>query len=303
MPQSQSTDYIGFLAWYSVDNDCKVGYEDFRELIKEHEAPLTIMKRPKPENVFRRACEKFSFRNINGMSEQTFHIEDNGFFKDTVSRTLKVSRDVSGKTETQSIQAIELDKKSKEIIWPSTTTPLFTESVEEGIQAAKKFIADYMLENAELLYSLPIRESIRRAIEGPLHGISMKPSAGAVYFVPIVNADDFKAMCQVINQIDGANVESVHTSSQDLMLVEYYFNLFYESQVASIGGQIEALASLLETAEVVPAKKFSEIQELLDNLGLHLASYDWIKDQVYAEVLDEMQKELDNLLSKVESDE
>lgn len=306
-PTDQLPDILGYLVWYSVENETSVSYETFRELIKEHEAPLTIMKRPKPENVFRRACEKFKFENISNTGAETYTIVDNGFNKELVSRNLIFTTEkLDGKITTEALAQVTLNKKSKDIEWEVLIHGYMPICLQEGIDEAKKFIADYMLENAELLYSLPIRESIRRAIEGPLHGISMKPAAGAVYFIPHGLGDDLMGMCKVLKEIDGAQLDYMMATPDPyhLELVETYYVDYSLNKVSEINTALLTLGKLLDAGETVPAKKFTEIQELIDAYNEHTASYDWYLDaDLTAQAGDKLKKRLDDLLSKVSTDE
>lgn len=296
---------LGYLIWYSVDNDSSIGYEVFREMIKMYEAPLTIMKAPKPENVFRRACENFRYTHETSTATHEFKITDNGFQKNIVSRSLVATvrtGDISSVTAV--VAEVQLDKKTKDVTWiPAGATP--SEIDKNAVEFAEWEIAVYMAENAGTLYSLPIRESIRRAIEGPLHGISMKPAAGGVYFIPYVMADELAAMGSVINQIGGANLEyiEVTNSGHTRYMISKYLSTVLGNECSLMSDRITELANLLKGDESVPAKRISEIQEMIDTYRQRIESYDWYDTTSgYYMKIETFQKELDALLMEDENE-
>lgn len=298
---------IGQLVLYSAESDCSLGYEAFRNLIKLYDAPLKIMKRPKPENIFRQACSSFKYEKDFLIGADTvsyrFFMKDDGFSKNIVSRSLYVQKQLGNSSTTQSYGHVEFDKKTKEIHYrmDEEYDPPW---LQDGIQKMKDHIQEYMKVNAETLYSLPLRESIRNAIEGPLHGIPMKDNGGGVYFVPNATVIELSAIEGVASSIPGITVDTLEVIDLNSWLIGMRLSDRFQIFKIEIEGLISELESLLDSGDPMPAKRFTEIQELID-YGLDmLKSYEPITNMVNAIIChyEAYSKDLDALLQKVNTD-
>jgi hypothetical protein len=307
--EKQGIPTLGILTWYSVDNEASIGYTEFRDIIKEYNAPLTIMKAPKPENVFRRACEAIDFTfDTADDTIITFSMKDEGFHKTKVTRSLYAEYQRKDVTVKVKVVTAVLDKKTKDIEWEyhPDTTDIGGDALPDAAALAEYYIACYMEEHADALYALPIRESIRKAIYGSLCGVSLKTAGGGVYFIPRVNFEEFEAMALASYDIPMVVVEYIpclDNRDSRKMVEDYLFNHLHK-ELLTMESAIDDLQLLLFSEEQVSAKKVTEIQDMIDAYKSRLAAYTWIsrKHDLYTSI-EGVQRELDRLVDGDEEDE
>ena len=293
---------LGLMVFYSVDSAASVGYEKFRDLIREHQAPLTIMKAPKPENVFRRATEalEFTMELDKWTNPVRFFIKDDGFHKTLVQRSLYAESEFdSGDTSATKIASVTLNKKNKEITWETEPHITSDSALYPSVELAEFYVALYMEENAESLYALPIRESIRRAIDGPLCGTSMKMAGGGVYFIPKSKFTEYLAMAEVVDAIMLTELEAVPCirEPETQCLVEAGFYYHFYTEVTDIENELDKLSLHLNLEETVSAKRFTEIEDRLTALKTKLEAYTWIpKTDGASDMIKELHDDLDRLI-------
>ena len=290
---STTSDPLGLLVWYSVDNEATVSYERFKELIKVYSAPLTIMKAPKPENIFRRACESYSAEIPYPSYTDRISMFDKGFEKLLVRRALLVERVKDGViTESKVIAEAVLNKKTKEITWEHDAS-----SYEMSyLGFAEAYITNYMTRHADALHALPIRESIRKAIEGPLFGTPMKLNGGGIYFVPWQFADQVIHIHEVMFHATSLKAVVEFTEMNDTpannLMVDNYFNSMVFPIWLDLKKRVENICESLSEDQNVLAKDILEVQVELTALKKRYEVYN-TDATVVTELIDELNEALE----------
>ena len=261
-------DILGVIVWYSIGNEVTLGYETFRDLIKQHQAPLAIMKAPKPENVFRRACKSIKHTDENAFGWVEVKMIDQGFDKTFVRQSLF-----------QTITTVDLDVISAELAMAifNKKTKLFTwEVVNDSAMNDKveRELRDFMATNAEVLHALPLRESIRKSIEGALNGISVKETGGT-FFVPKESLLDFQRVTQVFTGLDGVEINYcvLGKDTHNQNMVSAYFVKSINQDLSMVEDDIIELKIEIKAEETVAAKHILSIEESLEQIRTRLDTY------------------------------
>ena len=200
--QSAGIPVMGMLAWYNVSSDASVSQKTFLTLRRLEKAPVAYIKPPKPANVFRRACESVQEKwEINDVTYDIF-TKDLGYSLNFVKREIRAT---SGK-QTLALGTLVFDKtKNETTLDMEYLASLNNPSGEAQAHKVYNQVCDFMEANKDTIHSLPIRESIRKAIECKLNGILVKPGGG-VYFIPLRQYNGLNNLMEMMNSILGVTV-------------------------------------------------------------------------------------------------
>lgn len=265
---------LGMLVWYNVESDAEMKLGYFKAKIRSTQAPVAGFKPPKPANVFRRATEEVS--NLKKQEAPdgvlwSFKMQDLGYDPNFVTRQLSA-------TAGKDVGSIKLgkavfDKTKGTVEWTEPSAILYINGwMDKMVTEIKSHISDFMHKNAEIIHSLPIRESIRKAIEGPLNGLLVKPGGG-LYFVPLSEYNGLLALIEMFgdsdNRIHIGYAPLVNDSKQKSMLADqlYKYLVTESSTLNTIIGELR------DGDKTPTAKKLKEVEEALIVLQTKKDSY------------------------------
>lgn len=250
---------LGMLAWFTVPSTAEIEYADFMNLVIDNDAPITKMKQPSPNNVFRRASSHSKLRKQPGPEDEilcNYHFKDVSYDKTYIFKCL-VEEQVDKANHTldhRTIADITFTKASHRVNFTPKIAaddyaqPAYTELV--------KNLKDFIANKGSKMHDLVIREAARRSLEFMLKGVRLR---GGVYFVAYEYADELNALDAVINGVEEADFHMlplVDDQKQRGMLK----NAFEDESMNQAHTLMAEIAELLESDKNVPAKKFADIQ-------------------------------------------
>ena len=272
--QQGNNKLLGLLAWYSVPTAAEIEYAEFVKLITDNDAPISKMKPPSPNNVFRRACSHSKLNKQVGPDDEikcNYSFGDVSYDKTYIYKAI-VEEQVDKSNHTlahRTIADITFEKASHKIVCRRKIEDddYATPALDTLMSDMEHFVAS----KGTKIHDLIIRESARRALEGPLQSVGVRPG-GVVYFVSNDYADELSALDTVINSVDGADfhiLPLIDDQKQRGMLR----NAVEDESVGKAQELMSEIAELLESDKPVPAKKFVELQEryalMYDKMGAY----------------------------------
>ena len=292
---------LGVLVWYYVDMEASIGFEEFRELIKENEAPIKVTKKPRPEHVFRRATEHCQFETMLLDGQVTVYTKDDGYNKASVNRSLYVSVNSNvgnvGRLDTH-IGVATMDKASKTIkVEAKVGAPAEHLKI---LSEAKDRIMEYYDYNIEAIWSLPIRQSIQSTISENLMGIPIKESGG-LYFVPRSKFDDFERMVETMSAVHGVEIGWTPVlKDNDVNDDNFAHNLstFWMIKEVDILNRITKLRNEIKQGVLIKAKPIQEIETQINELKAFDRAHDWCHES-FKDAIDEIEMCFDKLISEI----
>lgn len=255
---------LGFLVWYNVSKDACLSRDEFETLIESTSAPVQVMKPPKPANIFRRACEDIASKNnINNDNESwDFLMRDLGYNEELVTRELIAKPYKGPLSESIVISTATFNKARKTIEW--SDKPDLSLWMQSMLDAIKDKVNDFVNDNNNMLHSLPIRESIRKSIEGNLRGLSVKVGGG-LYFVPSTCYSGLIALVSMFDSIEGISIDSAPLIADDKQkkMIEVTISDYLETQIHEV---LVNINELMNSHTKPTAKKLIEIGDTIDSL-------------------------------------
>ena len=260
--QKRDVELLGLLAWYSVPSTAEIEYADFIKLIADNDAPISKMKPPSPNNVFRRACSHSKLSKQPGPDDDitcNYMFRDVSYDKTYIYKAL-VEEQVDKDNHTldhRVIADIHFDKGTHNIL--CKTKIAHDDYARPALDALMAAMEGFVQNKGTKIHDLIIRESARRALEGPLMSVGVRPG-GVVYFVSTDKADELAALEAVINGVPEANfhiLPLIDDSKQRDMLKE----AFEEESIGQTRELMSEIAKALENSDGVPASKFISLQE------------------------------------------
>lgn len=258
---------LGWTVWYNVSTDASVDRTKFAELIRQHQVPITPMKPPKAANVFRRACENISkMKNIQDPTGGSweFFMDDQGYSDTLVTRSLCV-RPYKGPAQTvKKIAVATFHKETEQLRWEYDPVYFHNMWLENTFLEVQNSIKEFMTTNMEVIHSLPLRESIRKVIEGPMNGLLIKPGGG-LYFLPLDEFENLQAIQDLFTECSGVFIQFIPLIKDDVqvwMILEHLTcNL-----VETAGECAAEIMAIKDSAQKPTAKKLTELGSILDDL-------------------------------------
>jgi hypothetical protein len=298
--------FLGMLVWYTVPESVWVEYNDFTALAIKEDAPVDIKKAPKASDVFLRACttienkfKKMPVPNINGNTDLdnsnpayvNYLIRKAGSDSDWICKQLVVEYvDLSDHQLAFSVLA---DLRFHKHNHTMTIIPSYEGHQDPTVHQIYDGIKEYYQEREFFLTPYTIREAFRRALEGPMKGLSVR-SAGGVYFVHASQGKNLKAMEMLANSVKGITFHMlplIDDSNQREML-KYAFEDDSIGELERLMAEIQdvvAKKGKLTTKQLVAfQERYEEYRErtkeykhiLGDSLDTAAASLDLCKTQL-----------------------
>lgn len=295
---------LGMLSWYSVPESCEILHSSFVELIVNNNAPINLMKPPRPDNVFKRACAK---AQINKVSKSdgvfvNYNIRDAGY-DDTYVYRQAVEEMVDGNSHHLGYnvigdimfnkKAIHLDFSA--LVEESSPSFAFFEQMTKSIQ-------QYVHDKALAMNAYSIRESARRTLEGPLSATRVRPGGG-IYFVSVSKSESLMALDSVINSVENASfhiLPLIDDKKQRLMLK----SAFQDESIGETQRLMAEIAEVLNSNGNVSAKTFLEFQSRYSQLKDKMTEYSTILDDALDQASNSLElcnTQITNLLNKMSS--
>lgn len=252
-------DIIGMLAWYTVPSTAEIEYADFMNLVIDNDAPITKMKQPSPNNVFRRACSSSKLLKQPGPEDDIFcnyRFRDVSYDKTYIFKCL-VEEQVDRANHTldhRTVADVTFTKASHRVSFDVKIDD--DDYAQPAYQALVQNLKDFIANKGSKMHDLVIREAARRSLEYMLKGVRLR---GAVYFVAYEYADELEALDAVINGVEEADFHMlplIDDQKQRNMLK----NAFEDESMDQAHQLMAEIAELLESNKNVPAKKFADIQ-------------------------------------------
>lgn len=275
---------LGLLCWYSVPSAAEIEYADFIKLITDTDAPISKMKPPSPNNVFRRACSFSKLTKQPGPEDDIYcdyHFGDASYDETYIYKCI-VEKQIDRDNHTlahRTIADIHFDKGTHNILCkPKIDNDDYARPALDTLMAnMETFVRD----KSTKVHDLIIRESARRALEGPLQSVGVRPG-GVVYFVSTNHSDELTALDKVINSVSGADfhiLPLVDDDKQRGMLKQ----AFEDESVGQTKELMSEISEILESDDGITAKKFIALQERYATLKDKMGAYSKLLDNSLAQ--------------------
>jgi hypothetical protein len=199
--------HLGYLCWYSVPTSVWVDYHVFLKLAMQLDAPCSVNKPPKPADVFLRACtateSKYKKLSLDVPDQYVnYLIRKTGSDVNWICK--QIVREVVDQDNHQLDFAIIGDlrfhKHTEKVMW------IPEDEIEPNLNEAGADIADavraYCSEKSQLLNDYAVRESFRRALEGPLKALNVRTG---VYFVMPSQTDGLRSLEMFATALNGVS--------------------------------------------------------------------------------------------------
>lgn len=235
----------GFYVWYYVPPDAGVSYKVLNAAIKVSNVSIPTFRKPNPGNVFRRVCGEVNDKDM-GVKLKALPFDKNEVIWSITSDT--------GETGT-----ISINKKSFDI------------QADEAFGSVKDHIVVELALVSDIIHDQPIRESIRKALEGFLDGTPMKPSGG-IYFVPLSKEVELSELMDFQSRLDAAFVTVVkaHEDGDEAILTALDYRL-RETLYADTETMVRSLESQKSNGAIVKASQIIEAEKVVASA---IAKYD-----------------------------
>ena len=241
----RKNDYLGMLVLYNVSNDASITQTEFARLVRSTKVDIKQFKAPKPANVFRRACEQTKVKQDG----YTYVLKDLGYEPNFVRREIIAKK--KGKPDL-SVATVSFKKDTEDVY----LTILYTAHGDAAGQV-KYEILEFMLENEKLIHSLPIRESIRKNIEGACNGFLFNPGGGA-YFVPMDKVKQLTRLEYFCLEIPNVNLSIMPVVPDNELRVDLRMALF-EHGLRRTTELLDKIDTLVDPANVITAKQLTDL--------------------------------------------
>jgi hypothetical protein len=196
---------LGNICWYTIPGKAHLEHDRFKELIERYKAPIRIPRPPRPEDCFIRACTNSQRRNVVGGQDvhYNYNVRPAGSTKETAYR--KIVRERVDKTG-HKLDYVELTT----VFYDKATESIYHEHIEADAVADEvlEAIYDYYTEHHGMVTPYVMREAVRKALEGPLQAVSLKPGQG-IYFVYQGHTEALERIEGLLAEIDGAFLHPV----------------------------------------------------------------------------------------------
>ena len=260
----------GFYVWYYVSTEVGVEYGVLNQVIKDSGVSIPTFNQPNHNHSFRRICS-----NLSADDSYDFTIQSQPDNKDYSHRLA-----VNSKLEV--IADLKMYKKS------ATLEVEGDPDIEAIVTAAYEAQAD-------LITDQPIRESLRKCIEGPLQGVVMKPgTGGGIYFVPVEYADRLQELVTYASHIEqpkdlGDILSVTKAYDDDDKMIGAALARRLRPRVDETITQVVTLQKLDSEGEPLLATDITNLEGDLSNLN-HLV-------ERYSKVSPEVAQELEDLVN------
>ena len=262
---------IGVASWYSVGDDARVEWQEGNELIEKHEAPLKLFGRPRPADVFKRACATAQIKHVETDTEDEFinynvrHIVDD---KNFIWRMIVAER-VDNKDKSLGytpLSKIIFDKTLEQVTFiPEDPT------VEQDIiyQIMVDHIEEYIATRGGLISAMSLRLAIGSAYD-TLKALTLR-QGGTVYFVASEQVEALERLAACTAEMEGVEVHMLPCIDDDVQR-QNVRKAFESESVRETQALLVALQEL-ETTKTVPAKKFAELKTRYDEQAERIKEY------------------------------
>jgi hypothetical protein len=273
-PEEHGVPVLGALCWYSFSDDAAMDYETLVKLITDADAALGLPRMPQAGDIFRRACtaaEEIKVPSHRSGRYFNYMIRNAGLDSTTIHRVV-VEEEVDAKDHKlgfQEIGTLVFGKESGKI------NPL-----SNGMNSPEQFasfnrihqkVEDYMTDNASIITSYILRETLRKGILG-IGGSRVHPGGG-VYFVGNSRKTEVMAIASVVDQIPNGffhHLPLIDDAKQRAMVREAF-------QAESIGEAHKLMAKMSEISSKkgknIPAKKLAELMRNFTDLQTKVNEY------------------------------
>lgn len=227
----------GFYVWYYVPPDAAVSYKVLNAAIKASNVSIPAFRKPNPGNVFRRVCGEVNDKDM-GVKLKALPFDKNEVVWSITSDT--------GETGT-----ISINKKS------------FNIQADEAFESIKDHVVVELALVSENIHDQPIRESLRKALEGFLDGTPMKPSGG-IYFVPLSKKTELGELMDFQSRLDTAFVTVVkaYEDGDDAILTALDYRL-RETLYSDAETMVLSLESQKASGAIVKASQIMEAESMV----------------------------------------
>lgn len=277
--ERSSIPFLGTLVWYSVPDCGEISHAELKALVEQYQAPIRMPGKPKPENVFRRACNGAKRLKVpTSIPNHTlnFKWEDAKHDEHCVYRVC-METTVDGKNH-------ELDARpiSKATFHRQGGQVQFDDYIDADDPSYKVLIElqgeieGFLRDRSDLLPAIAVREAARKAVQITLYGTPVRPGGG-VYFVSIDRLDPLKAVRAVIGEIPNCSMHLtplVDDREQRGMLL----SAFEDDSVGQITELVDTMTDLLKSGDDIPARKFEALREQYLSIKSRVEEYRGILD-------------------------
>ena len=257
----------GFYVWYYVSTEVGVEYGVLNQVIKDSGVSIPTFNQPNHNHSFRRICS-----NLSADDSYDFTIQSQPDNKDYSHRLA-----VNSKLEV--IADLKMYKKS------ATLEVEGDPDIEAIVTAAYEAQAD-------LITDQPIRESLRKCIEGPLQGVVMKPgTGGGIYFVPVEYADRLQELVTYASHIEqpkdlGDILSVTKAYDDDDKMIGAALARRLRPRVDETITQVVALQKLDNEGQPLLATDITNLEGDLSNLNHLVERYSKVSPEVAHELED-----------------
>lgn len=197
--------FLGNLTWFSVPESVWVPYEDYTKLTMQLEAPVGVVLPPKPNDVFLRACtaveRAYQKLPVGDGTYRNLLIRKAGSDADWVVKQLVIETVDESEHQVGMQVAADLRFHKREFKIRLARKPGFEQGdAAEMLIEVVKAIQAYYKDKEMMLNAYAIRESIRKALDGPLLGLGVRPG---VYFVAAGHGRSLARLDMLVQEIPG----------------------------------------------------------------------------------------------------
>lgn len=251
---------LGHLCWYDVLDSDKVSASVFNETMEANNVSVRKMNPPKISDLFRRACNYASLRNVAGpKGPVSFICQKRGY------DSLKVYYDVmlTENNKTSKIGSVSLSREDGEV-------SLDTEHRVPYIEYLHFKILWFMETYQDILPTIQVRESLRLNLENECGGIRMKDSGG-IYFIPQPYEKTFHDTLNAFKTFDRCYISSVPVlNSPDYGQQELIRTRFFDTTLSELETiKTETVGCGSQEMRIINKRlrKLEDLQTSVDNIN------------------------------------
>jgi uncharacterized protein DUF6744 len=276
--------FLGHLAWYAIGETTKVQHSDFEKALAN--AGVDFVKlppAPRAVDIFKRGCTAAQIKKVEVTPE--IHAELAALGHATDARYFNYLFRNAGQDSDYVYRILvreEVDSAGHEIGFNEVAKLRFTRSTSvitpylwghtvltneiEILNDVRRFFSD----NNDTLTPYAIREFVRKALEGALHAVKVRPSGG-VYFVQQAFAQQVEGLEQAITSVGG----SFHTLPllDDAKQREMLRTAFESEAADEINTFVGELMDITMGGKTITPERYVEFKVSYDDLDRKLSEY------------------------------
>lgn len=272
LSQVEGIPFLGYLAWYNVQDSAEVTVDELNALIEKHDAPIPEINMPKMADVFRRGCNAYKYKipledggSISYRFRDAGH--DGGFvFRSLVAEHLDAKEHSLGYRE---VQKAICTKENGTVVFSYDNTDI-QDSDMNATEYAEQHLYNWMMSKGLILPTMQLRSVIRVALERTMFGTKARPSGG-IYFIQPAQKDSLQALINVFDELDYCSVHPLPLIDDEQQR-EMVAAAFESESVGATQDLILQLDELLSSSKI-PVKKFDAITEAFVQQREKLSQY------------------------------